>query len=198
MRSAWTSMPAIRAVPWVGAMNPVKSRIVVVLPAPLGPRKATTCPRGIEKVTSRTARNEPNCLREPLGLDHHGRGHAVAILAIPSRTVSRPRPTTRRKARRSRATRNGRNKNSRTPARSGRGASNGPIMHRLAPRRNNPLCLPSRQAPHRPTAVGSAPRAIEKVTTPPGTKPRTCRSRAGAEGNVPGRATQLRSTGLLI
>ena len=30
--------------PCVGAMKPVSSRIVVVLPAPLGPRKATTCP----------------------------------------------------------------------------------------------------------------------------------------------------------
>ena len=37
----------------------------MVFPAPLGPRKATTCPRGIEKVTSRTARNEPNCLQSP-------------------------------------------------------------------------------------------------------------------------------------
>ena len=51
--------------PRVGATNPVRSRIVVVLPAPLGPRNATTCPRGIENVTSRTARNVPNCLESP-------------------------------------------------------------------------------------------------------------------------------------
>ena len=58
-------MPAIRAEPCVGATNPVRSRIVVVLPAPLGPRKATTCPLGIENETSRTARNDPNCLQSP-------------------------------------------------------------------------------------------------------------------------------------
>ncbi len=58
-------MPAILAVPCVGATNPVKSRIVVVLPAPLGPRKATTSPLGIENDTSRTARNDPNCLQSP-------------------------------------------------------------------------------------------------------------------------------------
>ncbi len=58
-------MPAILAVPCVGATNPVKSRIVVVLPAPLGPRNATTSPLGIENVTSRTARNDPNCLLSP-------------------------------------------------------------------------------------------------------------------------------------
>ena len=75
----WTSMPAIRGVPLVGAMKPVSSRIVVVLPAPLGPRNATTCPRGIENVTSRTARNEPNCLQSPC-FDHQGHGHSVAIL----------------------------------------------------------------------------------------------------------------------
>ena len=73
-------MPAIRAEPCVGATKPVRSRIVVVLPAPLGPRKATTCPLGIVNVTSRTARNGPNCLQRPVGLDHHGRGHTVAIL----------------------------------------------------------------------------------------------------------------------
>ena len=58
-------MPAILAEPCVGATNPVKSRIVVVLPAPLGPRKATTSPLGMENVTSRTARNDPNCLLSP-------------------------------------------------------------------------------------------------------------------------------------
>src|SRR5271166_6349667 len=65
MRSVWTSIPAIRAEPCVGATKPVSSRIVVVLPAPLGPRKATTCPLGIENDTSRTARNDPNCLHSP-------------------------------------------------------------------------------------------------------------------------------------
>ena len=36
---------------------------MVVFPAPLGPRNATTWARGIVKLTSRTARNEPNCLK---------------------------------------------------------------------------------------------------------------------------------------
>src|SRR5580693_8046977 len=58
-------MPAILAQPCVGATKPVKSRIVVVLPAPLGPRKATIWPLGMENVTSRTARNGPNCLLSP-------------------------------------------------------------------------------------------------------------------------------------
>src|ERR1700722_19526428 len=39
--------------------------MVVVLPAPLGPRNATTCPLGMENETSRTARNDPNCLQSP-------------------------------------------------------------------------------------------------------------------------------------
>src|SRR5262245_26702080 len=55
----------MRAEPCVGATKPFKSRIVVVLPAPLGPRKATTCPLGMENETSRTARNDPNCLQSP-------------------------------------------------------------------------------------------------------------------------------------
>ncbi len=58
-------MPAIRAVPWVGATKPVRSRMVVVLPAPFGPRKATTWPLGMVNETSRTARNDPNCLQSP-------------------------------------------------------------------------------------------------------------------------------------
>src|SRR5215472_13105478 len=58
-------MPAIRAIPCVGATNPVSNRMVVVLPAPLGPRNATTCPLAMENETSRTARNDPNCLQSP-------------------------------------------------------------------------------------------------------------------------------------
>ena len=39
------SWPAIRAEPSLGGRKPVSMRIVVVLPAPLGPRKPTTSPR---------------------------------------------------------------------------------------------------------------------------------------------------------
>ncbi len=78
-------MPAIRAVPWVGATKPVKSRMVVVLPAPLGPRKATTWPLGMVNETSRTARNDPNCLQSPsasimTGVDIPVRSSADSIL----------------------------------------------------------------------------------------------------------------------
>ena len=73
-------MPAIRAEPCVGATKPVKSRIVVVLPAPLGPRKATTSPLGIENDTSRTARKDPNCLQSPSASIMTGLDIPVAIL----------------------------------------------------------------------------------------------------------------------
>ncbi len=51
--------PAILASPSLGARNPVRIFMVVVFPAPFGPRKATTCPRGIEKETSLTATKSP-------------------------------------------------------------------------------------------------------------------------------------------
>ena len=49
------SKPPIVAVPELADMNPVSIRMVVDLPAPLGPRKPSTWPRGTEKVTSTTA-----------------------------------------------------------------------------------------------------------------------------------------------
>ena len=47
--SACTSWPQIRAVPAVGVMKPVIIRMVVDLPAPLGPRKPSTSPRATLK-----------------------------------------------------------------------------------------------------------------------------------------------------
>ena len=46
------SMPATRTLPAVAERNPVIIRIVVVLPAPLGPRKPSTSPSGTKNETS--------------------------------------------------------------------------------------------------------------------------------------------------
>ena len=53
------SWPAITAVPSVGGRKPVSMRMVVVLPAPFGPRKPTTSPLPIENVTASTALTSP-------------------------------------------------------------------------------------------------------------------------------------------
>src|SRR5262245_26736822 len=50
----------MRAAPEVGGRNPVSTRIVVVLPAPLGPRNPTISPSRTENVTSSTARRVGN------------------------------------------------------------------------------------------------------------------------------------------
>jgi hypothetical protein len=53
------SKPAISAVPSVGGMKPVRIRIVVVFPAPFGPRKPTTSPFSTLNETSSTATRSP-------------------------------------------------------------------------------------------------------------------------------------------
>src|SRR5579864_2034078 len=50
-----TSKPAMLAVPAVGGRKQVRTRIVVVFPAPLGPRKPTICPFSTSKEISLTA-----------------------------------------------------------------------------------------------------------------------------------------------
>src|SRR5580693_8086664 len=50
-----TSKPATLAVPEVGGMKQVRTRMVVVLPAPLGPRKPTICPFSTSKEILSTA-----------------------------------------------------------------------------------------------------------------------------------------------
>src|SRR5947207_6812686 len=47
------------ALPSVAGMKPVRIRIVVVLPAPLGPRKPRISPRSTRKLTSSTAVKRP-------------------------------------------------------------------------------------------------------------------------------------------
>src|SRR5512136_2476500 len=61
-----TSNPATRAVPEVAGRKPASSRMVVVLPAPFGPRSPTTSPRGMEKVRSSTAARSRKRLVRPL------------------------------------------------------------------------------------------------------------------------------------
>src|SRR5438874_9458280 len=50
-----TSKPATLALPSVGGRKQVSTRIVVVLPAPLGPRKPTICPFSTSKEILSTA-----------------------------------------------------------------------------------------------------------------------------------------------
>src|SRR6185295_4432774 len=52
----------MRAVPLVGARKPVSTFMVVVLPAPLGPRKAATWPLGTVNDTSLSAWKLPYTL----------------------------------------------------------------------------------------------------------------------------------------
>src|SRR6478735_7637471 len=49
------SRPEIRALPDVGGVSPTMTRMVVDLPAPLGPRNPVTRPASAVKVTSSTA-----------------------------------------------------------------------------------------------------------------------------------------------
>src|SRR3954452_15137501 len=49
-----------------GSERPASIRIVVVLPAPFGPRKPVTVPGSQPKVTSATTVRPPSCLVSPL------------------------------------------------------------------------------------------------------------------------------------
>src|ERR1700751_1696370 len=61
-RSVTTSWPATRATPEVGLASVHSMLIVVVLPAPLGPRKPNTSPVATSKLTPRTACTSPKFL----------------------------------------------------------------------------------------------------------------------------------------
>ena len=50
-----TSKPATLALPEVGGRKQVRTRMVVVFPAPLGPRKPTICPFSTSKEILSTA-----------------------------------------------------------------------------------------------------------------------------------------------
>src|SRR5215210_3018489 len=55
----------MRAWPLSGSERPTSIRIVVVLPAPLGPRKPVTVPGSQRNVTSETMVRPPSCLVSP-------------------------------------------------------------------------------------------------------------------------------------
>src|ERR1043166_2608687 len=57
-----TRRPRIKMSPSVGSSSPAIMRKTVVLPPPLGPRRATSSPSLTEKLTCFTAATSPNCL----------------------------------------------------------------------------------------------------------------------------------------
>ena len=57
-----TSNPSTVAVPLVAGRNPVKMRIVVVFPAPFGPKKPTTSPSAASNEAPDTAECRPKRL----------------------------------------------------------------------------------------------------------------------------------------
>ena len=64
-----TSMPATKARPALGRNRPQRMRMIVDLPAPLGPRKPMISPRGDAKLTWSTATKSPNRLTRSIGND---------------------------------------------------------------------------------------------------------------------------------
>src|SRR3954454_4596212 len=62
-RSLTESWPATYAAPEVGRASVQSMLMVVVLPAPLGPRKPKTSPAATSKLTPRTASRSPKALR---------------------------------------------------------------------------------------------------------------------------------------
>lgn len=65
-RSSPYRLPPIVAVPAVGVTRPRIMRMVVVLPAPLGPRKPVMTPGSTEKLRLSTAVTGPNRLVRPV------------------------------------------------------------------------------------------------------------------------------------
>lgn len=69
LRQGWSSSaygrPHTVATPEVALASPRTIRIVVVFPAPLGPRNPVTRPAGTSKLRSSTARRDPNALVRP-------------------------------------------------------------------------------------------------------------------------------------
>src|SRR5258705_8748378 len=63
--SASRSWPSMTTRPAVGLSSPAMMRMVVVLPAPFGPRKPWISPLGTSKLTPSTAVNDPYFLTRP-------------------------------------------------------------------------------------------------------------------------------------
>ena len=74
-----TSMPTTRSVPAVGRVSVAIVRMSVVLPAPFGPRTASTLPGRDREVQPGERLDVAEVLREALGLDHqiHASGSIV-------------------------------------------------------------------------------------------------------------------------
>ena len=64
------SNPPTVTVPLEGGIKPVIMRMVVDLPAPLGPRNPSTSPRSTEKEIPSTARLVPNSFGQILNFNH--------------------------------------------------------------------------------------------------------------------------------
>ena len=62
----WASRPSTRAVPAVGRCRSRRARMVVVFPAPLGPRKPKISPGSTRRSRSSTARIDPKTLVRPI------------------------------------------------------------------------------------------------------------------------------------
>ena len=77
-------MPATTAVPEVGAIRVPRVRTVVVLPAPLGPRKPKTSPGGDREGDVL----EGGALTEPLGQVRDPQGDRVSRLVIPRARIA--------------------------------------------------------------------------------------------------------------
>src|SRR5579875_3969794 len=61
LRSCWTEIPLMKHSPWVGKIMSVSILRVVVLPAPLGPRKPTHLPPSSFRLSAFRAVNVPYC-----------------------------------------------------------------------------------------------------------------------------------------
>src|SRR5450631_1523000 len=75
------SMPSMRAVPEVGVSNPQSMRRVVVLPAPLAPRKPKISPRATAKLTLSTAVMTPYRLTSCLASTAADAPGAIEVIA---------------------------------------------------------------------------------------------------------------------
>ena len=91
-RSRAAGLPGIVASPSVGSASPSTTRIVVVLPAPLGPRNPVTRPRGTANDNPSTAVTSPNRFVRPRDLDRGfgrriGRAHPLSTVARHARVA---------------------------------------------------------------------------------------------------------------
>src|SRR4051795_11025470 len=80
--SRTTSWPSTYAVPSSGSISVASIRIVVVLPAPFGPRNPYTVPVGTARSTPQTARVSPNDFARPDASIARGERESKAVLLV--------------------------------------------------------------------------------------------------------------------